>query len=291
MEVDLLGDAGRQLTSFVGVERQTQLEEDVLQAHQAEADGAPLRVRVVGFVGRVEVDVDDAVEERHGQADDVGQALVVEGLVALRVRVHHCAQVDRAEVAHRGLGLVGDLEDLGTEVGQVHHVRRAVDRVHAGLVALGVGRVLEGHPAVAGLGQAAHHAAVELAGRDLCLVQALVLGLHVRLAEVVAVEIDQVRDLLRVEEAPLPVLFDTLHEQVGHPVGQVQVVRAPSGVADVLLQLEERLDVGVPRLEVHTCGTLATPALVDRGDRGVERLEPRHDAVGQAVGAADERAA
>ena len=47
---------------------------------------------------------------------------------------------------------------------------------------------------------------------------------------------------------------------------------------------------GVPRLQVDAGRALAAAALVDRGDRGVERPEERHDAVGLAVGAADQRA-
>ena len=43
-------------------------------------------------------------------------------------------------------------------------------------------------------------------------------------------------------------------------------------------------------LEVDAGRALALAALVDRGDRGVERLQPRHDAVRLAVGAADQRA-
>ena len=59
-------------------------------------------------------------------------------------------------------------------------------------------------------------------------------------------------------------------------------------VAGVVAQLEEVLDVGVPGLEVDAGRALAPAALVDGGDRGIEGLEPRHDAVGQTVGARDE---
>ncbi len=105
------------------------------------------------------------------------------------------------------------------------------------------------------------------------------------LLEVLAVQVGEMRDLLRVEQRPLPVLLDALHEEVGDPVGDVQVVRATGVVAGVVAQFEEVLDVGVPRLEVHARGTLASTTLVDRGDRRVERAQPRHDAVREAVGA------
>ena len=95
---------------------------------------------------------------------------------------------------------------------------------------------------------------------------------------------------MRVEQRPHPVLLDALHEQVGDPVGEVEVVRAARLVAGVVAQVEEVLDVGVPGLEVDAGRAFALAALVDRGDRAVEGLQPRDDAVGQTVGAADERA-
>ena len=108
---------------------------------------------------------------------------------------------------------------------------------------------------------------VELAGRHLALEQLLALGLDVGPLELVAVEVGEVRDLLRVEQRPRPVLLDALHEQVGDPVGEVEVVRAAGLVAGVVAQLEELLDVGVPRLEVDARSALALAALVDRRDR------------------------
>ena len=62
-------------------------------------------------------------------------------------------------------------------------------------------------------------------------------------------------------------------------------------VAGVVAELEELLDVGVPRLEVDAAGALSLAALVHRGHRRVERLQPRHDPVGVSVRALDERAA
>ena len=280
VEVDLLGDAGRQGACLGGVERQPQLEEHVLEAHEAHAHRPPQRVGVLGLGGRVVVDVDHPVEERHGDADHLGEALEVEGAVD-----DQRPEVDRTQVADRCLVLVGDLDDLGAQVRQVHDPAG-----FAGLVALGVGGVLEGHPAVAGLGEGAHHAAVELAGRDLALVEALLLGLDVGGLELVAVEVGEVWDLLGVEQRPDPVLFDPLHEQVGDPVGEVEVVGAALVVAGVLAQVEEVLDVGVPGLEVDAGCALAAATLVHRGHGAVEGLEPRHDAVRQAVGALDERA-
>ena len=94
-----------------------------------------------------------------------------------------------------------------------------------------------------------------------------------------------------VDQRPHLVGLDPAHELVRDPVGQVQVVRAAGVLAGVVAQLEELLDVRVPRLEVDAGRALAPAALVDRGDRRVERAQERHDAVGLAVGAADQRAA
>ena len=286
MEVDVGADRAAQLLGVGRVEGEALLEEDVLQTHQAEADRAPLVVGELGFGRRVVVDVDHPVEQRHDLTHDLAEL----GVVELAVRIDVGAEVERTEVAHRGVVLVGDLEDLGAQVRQVHDAGRAVVVGGAGLVALLVRGVLERDPAVAGLSERAHHLRVELAGRDLLLVEAGLFGGDVGALEVVTEQVGEVRDLLGIEQAPLPVLLDALHEQVGDPVGDVEVVRAAGVVAGVVAQLEEVLDVGVPRLEVHAGRALAAAALVDRSDRRVERAQPRHDAVRQAVGALDQAA-
>jgi hypothetical protein len=51
--------------------------------------------------------------------------------------------------------------------------------------------------------------------------------------------------------APVGVVLDTLHEQVGDPQTQEEVSRANLFGARVLAQVQERKDVGVPRLNVH----------------------------------------
>ena len=163
--------------------------------------------------------------------------------------------------------------------------------VAQGLVAGAVALVLEVHPAVAGLRQRAHHPAVQLARLDLLVREPGGFGRGVGALERLAVQVGQLRHLVRVEQRPVGVGLDPAHELVRDPVGEVEVVRAPRLVAGVVAQLEELLDVGVPRLQVHAGRALALAALVDRGDRGVERLQPRHDAVAQAIGRADQRAA
>ena len=188
-------------SAFRRVEWQSELEEHVLQAHDTEADWAPCVVGDAGFFGGVEVDVDDSVEEWHCRADHMAELVKVKpppwGALGSS---DEAAQVDRTKVADGGLFLAGDLEDLGAQVGQVHDSRGLASLWrNAGLVALGVGCVLEGHPAVAGLGQSAHHPAVQIAGRNLLLVDASLFGFDVGTFELGAVHVDEVGDLLGVE--------------------------------------------------------------------------------------------
>ena len=290
VEVDLLGDPTADVASDGAVERDTELEEDVLEAHQPQADRAPAGVGHTGLVGRVVVDVDDPIEEGHDLANDLAESLVVHASDTVGFD-DELTEVNRTEVAHRRLGLRRDLEDFGAEVRQVHDPVAGValgGGTGTGLVTLFVAGILEGHPAVACLGQRLHHALVELTVRNLLLEAAVGLGLLVDGAELLAEGVDELGDPLGIEETPLPILFDPLHEEVGDPVGEVDVVGAAGMVAGVVAQLEELVDVGVPAFEVDAGGALAAAALVDGGDRGVEGLEPRDDAVAEAVGADDQ---
>ncbi len=169
----------------------------------------------------------------------------------------------------------------------MHH--RAAGGV-PGLVAGAVGGVLEGHPAVAGLREGAHHPRVEVTRLHLPHEAALGLRGAVGLVERGSPQVGQLRGGVGVDERPDLVGLHPAHELVGHPVGEVEVVGAPRVLAGVVAQLEELLHVGVPRLEVDAGGALAAAALVDRGDRRVEGAQERHDAVGLPVGAPDQRA-
>ena len=53
-------------TGFGGIEGQAQLEEDVLESHDAEADRAPALVGACRLGNGIVVDVDDAIEHGHG---------------------------------------------------------------------------------------------------------------------------------------------------------------------------------------------------------------------------------
>ncbi len=99
------------------------------------------------------------------------------------------------------------------------------------------------------------------------------------------------RHHLGIEERPETVFFDPLHEKVGHPVGEIQVVSAPGAIAGVVAQLQKLFDIGVPSFQIAATSALPFTALIHRRDRRIERFEPWNDAVGETVGALDERAA
>ena len=82
----------------------------------------------------------------------------------------------------------------------------------------------------------------------------------------------QVGHVGRREQRPVAAFDDALHEQVGDPVRRVHVVRAAAVVAGVLAQLEELLDVEVPRLEVRAHGALALAAVMRESGHGHVRL-------------------
>jgi hypothetical protein len=87
----------------------------------------------------------------------VRHGLLQLGLVDLAV-LQVLGQVDRAQVAHRDLGVAGVQRDLGAQVGRVHHADVLLRAAH-------VAGVLEGDPGVAGLEQHRQHLAPQVLGR------------------------------------------------------------------------------------------------------------------------------
>ena len=158
------------------------------------------------------------------------------------------------------------------------------------LVALGVGRVLERHPAIAGLGKGSHHAPIELASVHRLDRQAGRFGSAIRLREAVAPEVNEFGDLIGAEERPGLVGLHSAHELVRQPVGEVEVVCTPRLLTGVVAELKELVDVAVPGFEVDAGSTLALAALVHCSDRGIQRLEEWDDSARLPVGALDERA-
>ena len=107
--------------------------------------------------------------------------------------------------------------------------------------------------------------------------------------ELAAVAFVQVGHFVRAEQGPVGVGQHAFHEQVGHPVGRVHVVRAAALVTGVAAQLQELLDVQVPSFQVGADGPFALAALVDRHGRVVGHLEERDHPLALAAGALDGR--
>ena len=241
------------------------------------------QVAVARLLHRVVVDVDHVVEHAHRRGDGALQLDLVD-LVPCRL-LQVLRQVDRAQVAHRDLGVAGVERDLGAQVGAVHHA-------HVLLRAAHVAGVLEGDPGVAGLEQHRQHLAPQVLGRhaleelDLAAVDLGLVG-GVGLFEGAAELVVQVGCRAGREQRPVAAFHDAPHEQVGDPVGGVHVVRAPAVVAGVLAQLQELLQVEVPALQVGAHRALALAALVDRHGGVVDDLQERHHALALAVGALD----
>ena len=161
----------------------------------------------------------------------------------------------------------------------------------AGLIGAGVADIFERDPAIARFGEGFHHAEVKIPGFHLAGINCIYFCFEIGGLELFAVEIGKLRHDLGIEERPETVFFDPLHKKVRHPVGEIQVVGAPGAIAGVVAQLQKLFDVGVPGFQIAATSTLPFTALIHRRDRRVERFEPGNDAIGEAVGALDERTA
>ena len=136
--------------------------------------------------------------------------------------------------------------------------------------------VLERHPAVAGLGQRAHHPRVELARLDRLRGEAAAPRPPRTRARTPRRRDRAARARAsgsnRLQSASASTRF---MNRSGIQLARFRLCVRLRLVAGVVAQLEELLDVGVPRLEVDAAGALALAALVHRRHRGVERLQPR----------------
>ncbi len=135
---------------LVGVVGDAEPEEQVGEAHDAQADLAVAAAHFGDLRQRVVVDVDDVVQEAHGRLDDAPQAAVVDVAV-----VAHAGQVDRAQVAR----LVGQQRLLAAGVG-------AFDRAELGRGVVLVDAVDEDDAGVAVLPGQRDHRVEDLAGLE-----------------------------------------------------------------------------------------------------------------------------
>ena len=103
----------------------------------------------------------------------------------------------------------------------MHHVAR-----QAGLIALQIAGVLEGHPAIA----ISARVRIMRAKRSRALIWAhrvpLLPPSHRRRA-LLAEEIGKMRNYLGIKEGPHSILLDALHKEIGNPVGEIQIISAP----------------------------------------------------------------
>lgn len=72
--------------------------------------------------------------------------------------------------------------------------------------------------------------------------------------------------------------------------GDVEIVGTARLIPCIVPELEEVLDVGMPRLQIDARRPSASPPLIDGRDRRIEGSQPGDDAVGEAVRPPDEAA-
>src|SRR5690606_8189285 len=110
-KIDLFLNTSRYFFRFGRIERQPKLKENVLKSHQPETDVPPAAVRGGRARDRVIVQVDDAVELTHGEADVPAKLFVIDSAV-FDISRH----VYRTEIAHGCFVIGRDLDDLGAEI-------------------------------------------------------------------------------------------------------------------------------------------------------------------------------
>mmetsp|Transcript_29694 Transcript_29694/g.97086 ORF Transcript_29694/g.97086 Transcript_29694/m.97086 type:complete len:755 (-) Transcript_29694:490-2754(-) len=277
-EVDGLEDVLVDPLRVVGLVGVPQLHQRVGHALDADADGPVLQVRRLGRAVGVVARVDRRVQIRREDARDALELVEVDLAVA-----HEVGQHEGPQIADGDLAAARVLDDLAAQI-------RALDGPQMPVVRLGVAGVLVEHVGRARLDLAVEDGEPELLRGDGLARAALGLVALVERLELRAVAVREARALVGAHEGPEPVSLDALHEQVRDPEAVEEIARALELVAVVLLEVEPRLDVRVPGLEVDGEGALAlAAALVHVARRVVVDAEHGHDAVRRAVRPADVR--
>lgn len=142
-----------EIDRFRRCEAESFFEEGVLEAHDAEADGAVAEVGTFGGFGRVEVDVDDVIQGADGDVDGFTKHIEVEGAVVFDMSIED----DRAEVADGGFVFGGIEGDFRAEV-------RGVDDSGVILRGAEVAGIFEGDPGMAGFKNHFEHGLPEVDG-------------------------------------------------------------------------------------------------------------------------------
>ena len=264
----MLGDDVDEVVGLFGLVGVAEALHDVGEAHQTQTNGTVLLVGEVSFVNRGTSDVDQVVELANSKLG----AFCELGEVNLVVVSEVTREVDRSQVTYRDVVLVLRQRDFGAEV-------RGVDG--AGVVVEGtqVDGVLPGQPGVAGglKGDqdllellACTNLLVEVDAASFCLSYVEV----VALGEGLAVKLVEVGDLEWVEEVPVVIVLDTLHELVRNPDSGVRGTGTTVGVTRVLTQVKELGEVHVPVLHVEA---ESTELLTTTADRTKDRVNGVHE--------------
>ncbi len=169
-----------------------------------------LHIGVARLGHGVVVDVDHVVEHAHRGLDGALELGLVDDLGAVCRVFQMGNQIDRAEIAHRDLALVGVERDLGAEVARVHHAHMLLRAAH-------IARILEGDPGMAGFEKHGQHLAPQLHRRQgleqLDFAQrGLLLVAGIDLLEVLAELVVQIGHVGRAEQRPVAPFHHPLHE-------------------------------------------------------------------------------
>ena len=179
--------------------------ERILKGHHAHAHRAMLHVRVARLRSGVEININHIIQHTDRRTNSLGNKLLVE-LTILKVS----SKIHRTKIAYSSFLGTGVQENLGAEIGAVHHARVILRRAD-------IGGILESDPRMARLEEAHQYLAPEILGfhslEELNLARfGHGLVFLVAFLERRAVEIVQILHIARTEEGPLTLLLHTLHE-------------------------------------------------------------------------------
>ena len=131
----------------------------------------------------------------------------------------------------------------------------------------------------------------QLLGRHLLHGEILTLISTVELIELVSPAVGKSRARVWAEHGPIPVLLDTLHEEVGNPKTIKEIASTLIVIARVELETQEFLNIRMPRLQVDCKGSISLTSLIHILCGIVKYLQHRRDARRLAVRALDLRTA
>jgi hypothetical protein len=181
-----------------------------------------------------------------------------------------------AKVTNRSFFVTGIESDLSAEVTRMDHpgvILRAAK----------ITGILESDPRVTSFEDHLEHLFPELDGFNFPRPDLPFFGLlfvfKVALLESLAIEVVEIRTLIRAEKSPRLTRFHALHEKIRNPVGGVHVMGPTALVPRVDAKLKEVLNIVVPRLQVGTTGAATLASLVHCDELVVMQLEERNDAL------------